>query len=166
MNIKNPLIFILLFTCFKVDAHQPVALDHANKFQQLVIQDNGGRLKPVNTLCSEYLRKITGKDSYNTLTSTQTILGMMSSPKHWSDVNLIKVSSKKLRTLLEAPDLNSRSTLLKITDFFNSDGDYIILNDVESAYAKVLLNNTTTENHKRFFPISYEASPLHGHHFL
>ena len=30
---------------FKVDAHQPVALDHANKFQQLVIQDNGGRFK-------------------------------------------------------------------------------------------------------------------------
>ena len=135
LNIKNPLIFILLFTCFKVDAHQPVALDHANKFQQLVIQDNGGRLKPVNTLCSEYLRKITGKDKYNTLTSTQTILGMMSSPKHWSNVNLIKVSSKKLRTLLEAPDLNSRSTLLKITDFFNSDGDYLILNDVESAYS-------------------------------
>jgi len=135
LNIKNPLIFILLFTCFKADAHQPVALDHANKFQQLVIQDNGGRLKPVNTLCSEYLRKITGKDKYDNLTSTQAILGMMSRPKYWSNVNLIKVSSKKLRTLLAVSDLNSRSTLLKITDFFNSDGDYIILNDVESAYA-------------------------------
>ena len=60
---------------------------------------------------------------------------MMSSPKHWSNVDLIKVSSKKLRTLLKVSDLNSRSTLLKITDFFNSDGDYLILNDVESAYA-------------------------------
>ena len=105
----------------------------------------GVDLKPVNTLCSEYLRKITGKDNYNTLTSTQTILGMMSSPKHWSNVNLIKVSSKKLRTLLEAPDLNSRSTLLKITDFFNSDGDYIILNDVESAYAMPVENRSQFE---------------------
>ena len=30
LNIKNPLIFILFFTCFEVDAHQPVSLDHAN----------------------------------------------------------------------------------------------------------------------------------------
>ena len=46
-----------------------VDVDHAKKFGKLVIQDEGGRMKPMNTFSSELLRKISHKDSYKDFNS-------------------------------------------------------------------------------------------------
>src|SRR5690606_18435066 len=36
--------------------------EHAEKFGAMIIQDEGGRMKPINTFASELLRKLSGKD--------------------------------------------------------------------------------------------------------
>ena len=60
-----------------------VSESHAAKFGRLVVQDNGGRMKPVNTFSSELLRKVSHKDTYNGMNSDQVFLSMTQFPSAW-----------------------------------------------------------------------------------
>src|SRR5690606_34827193 len=51
-----------------------VTPEHAAEFGKLVIQDAGGRMKPVNTYASELLRKLSKSDNYEGLTPDQVII--------------------------------------------------------------------------------------------
>ncbi len=72
----------------------------ANQFGHLLVQSNDGRIKPVNTLASEILRKLSWKSRFHGLTPDQVLLGMISSPRYWQQVPMIKVSSKKLARII------------------------------------------------------------------
>ncbi len=72
----------------------------ANQFGRLLVQSNDGRIKPINTLASEVLRKLTWKSSFHGLNPDQVLLGMMSSPMYWQQVPMIKVTSKKLAKII------------------------------------------------------------------
>ena len=102
-----------------------------------MVQDNGGRLKPAHTLCSEFLRKIYGKDKFNDLSATQVILGMMNDPVAWSKDNIVKVSHPKLRKLLGSNDLNSKYIRVSFNSFFEENGHYLLAELIEDAYAKL-----------------------------
>ena len=140
-------ITILLFGCFSFIASgteynsdsiilaHTINYEHVKNFESLLIQDNGGRIKPINTVCSEYLRKISRKDKIGNQSSTQVILGMMKNPKIWSDVPMIKVSHEKLKLLLKTTE--SRVTF---RSFFNKDGDYILKDEVEKVNSKAPIN--------------------------
>ena len=39
-----------------------IDIDHANMFDRILVQDHGGRIKPLSTLTSEYIRKISRKN--------------------------------------------------------------------------------------------------------
>jgi cytochrome c-type biogenesis protein CcsB len=130
------LIFPLLFS-ISTNADEFISNEHLANFDRLVVQDNGGRLKPANTLCSEFLRKIYGKSHYNDLSATQVILGMMNDPVRWSKSNLLKVSHPTLRVLLKNEDLSSKYIRVPFNDFFEENGHYILAKLVEEAYAKL-----------------------------
>ena len=57
--------------------------DHAKAFSRLTIQSQDGRMKPINTLSREVIRKITSQDNFSDiypnvdLTSDQVLLGML-----------------------------------------------------------------------------------------
>ena len=121
-------------TAFRFDPN------HIAKFDALVVQDNGGRLKPVHTLTSEYLRKIYGKNNFQDISATEVILGMMYSPVTWSRQQIIKVSHEKLRKLLGFTDMSSKYIRVSFNDFFDSDGDYLLAKDVQLSYAKLPKN--------------------------
>ncbi len=72
----------------------------ANQFGRLLVQSNDGRIKPINSLASQVLRKLTWKSSFHGLNPDQVLLGMMSSPTYWQQVPMIKVTSKKLAKIL------------------------------------------------------------------
>jgi len=105
---KAVILFIPLLFSFSVQADEVINAEHAARFESLVVQDNGGRLKPAHTLCSEFLRKIYGKDRFVNLSATQVILGMMNDPVTWSKNDLVKVSHPKVRTLLGNTDMKSK----------------------------------------------------------
>ena len=112
-------------------------INHIARFDALVVQDNGGRLKPVHTLTSEYLRKIYGKDNLHDQSATEVILGMMFNPVNWSKKPIIKVSHLKLRNLLSNSDLDSKYIRVSFNDFFDKNGHYILAKDVELSYEKL-----------------------------
>lgn len=140
-------ITILLFGCFSFIASgteynsdsiilaHTINYEHVKNFESLLIQDNGGRIKPINTVCSEYLRKISRKDKIGNQSSTQVILGMMKNPKIWSDVPMIKVSHEKLKLLLKTTE-----SRVAFRSFFNKDGDYILKDEVEKVNSKAPIN--------------------------
>ena len=120
-----------------INADEIISKNHITSFDKLVVQDNGGRLKPVNTLCSEFLRKIYGTSNYNDLSATQVILGMMNNPVEWSKDSIVKISHPRLRTLLGSQDLSSKYIRVSFNDFFKEDGHYILDQLVEDAYTKL-----------------------------
>ena len=109
--------------------------DHIINFESLLIQDNGGRIKPINTVCSEYLRKISRKNKIANQTSTQVILGMMKNPKIWSHVPMIKISHEKLKLLLETTE-----DRVSFRSFFNESGDYKLKDEVKKINSKAPIN--------------------------
>ena len=64
--------------------------NHADKFGRLVVQDDGGRLKPFSTTTSEVLRKVSRKSEYKGLNSNQVVLGMLQNPYLWQLAPMIK----------------------------------------------------------------------------
>ena len=59
--------------------------------RQVLVQDMNGRIKPINTLSSELLRKISRKESYQGQNSDQVLLGMASFPEIWTKVPFLKI---------------------------------------------------------------------------
>ena len=101
---------------------------HSEKFAALVVQDHKGRMKPIHTMASELLRKISRKETMYGQTPMQILLGMLVHPQHWMDIPLIKVGRHE-----ELHDIiNVEGQWAAYNDFFD---DYYLLRDhVQEAY--------------------------------
>ncbi len=78
--------------------------DHSAKFGKLIVQDSGGRMKPLNTLATEILAKVYRGSSINVdgnrLDANQVILGMMIKPDIYRDIEMIRTKNKEVNKLL------------------------------------------------------------------
>lgn len=102
-----------------------VSKEHADAFGKLVIQDDGGRMKPINTFSSELLRKLSLKDTYLGYNSDQVFLSMMMNPAVWYNTEFIALDKKaqndSIRKIVGIP-LGQK--YVKATDFFTDQGEY------------------------------------------
>lgn len=94
---------------------------HAQSFGQLLIQDKGGRMKPMSTLASEVLRKLNRSTSFSGQTPEQVYLGMSVFPDYWQHTPIIKIKNRELKLML-----GISSEKAAFVDFFNHqvDGSY------------------------------------------
>ncbi|SMC53342.1 cytochrome c-type biogenesis protein CcsB [Cellulophaga tyrosinoxydans] len=100
-----------------------VSKEHAENFGKLVIQDDGGRMKPINTYSSELLRKLSFKDKYNDLNSDQVLLSMMLNPAIWYNTEFIALDKKGVNdSIRKIIDIPSDQRYVKATDFFDANG--------------------------------------------
>ncbi|HCZ19213.1 cytochrome c biogenesis protein CcsA [Wolinella succinogenes] len=76
---------------------------HAKEFGNLLVQDFGGRIKPIDTLASDYVHKITKKEKLLGLEPTQIFLGMLMYPNEWKQVKMIKITTPRLKEVLGVP---------------------------------------------------------------
>ena len=102
-----------------------VSKEHAAAFGKLVIQDEGGRMKPINTFSSELLRKISHKNSYGDMNPDQVFLSMMLNPAVWYNAEFIKLDKEEkndsIRSVIGVP---KGKEYIKATDFFDAKGNY------------------------------------------
>ncbi len=82
------------------DDVKAVDKEQAEKFGKLLVQSHDGRIKPINTLSSELLRKIAQKTEFMGQTPDQVLLGMISNPYEWQMVPIIKVKHPELKKFL------------------------------------------------------------------
>lgn len=147
---------------------------HAEKFGRLVIQDEGGRMKPVNTFSSELLRKVSKSDTYNNMNADQVFLSMMQFPRVWFEVPLIylKSGNDSLRNIIGVSKDTKYAPFIK---FFDAKGNYKLSPFLDEAFkASVpdqfqkdfievdkrvnLLNAALSGSILRIFPIPNDAN--------
>ena len=105
---------------------------HAQKFGHLIVQDFGGRMKPLDTLAMEYALKITKKHEFLGLDYLQLFLGMMVYPNEFKKVKMIALSTPKLKEII---GVNSGEKYIAFEDLFSGD-TYKLTNYLEEANRK------------------------------
>jgi len=105
----------------------------AEKFGRLVIQDNNGRMYPINTFSSELLRKVSKSDTYQGMNSDQAFISMTQFPNAWMEVPLIyvKKGNDSIRKII---NLGKDEKLATFRSFFDDKGSYKLAANLEEAY--------------------------------
>jgi cytochrome c-type biogenesis protein CcsB len=110
-----------------------VSEEHAERFGKLVIQDVGGRMKPVNTFASELLRKVSHENAYKGLNADQVFLSMTQLPSAWYQVQLVYMSTgnDSIRKIIGIP---AKQKLASFINFFDEKGNYKLAKYLDDAY--------------------------------
>ncbi len=103
---------------------------HAEAFGKILVQDQKGRIKPMNTMSSEILRKISRRESLFGLSADQVMLGMTLYPEEWITQPVIKTGKHE-----EVKKLFPGDGYATFNDFFTEDGQYRIRDLVKRAYS-------------------------------
>ncbi len=111
---------------FKVNENQ------ASKFGRLIIQDAGGRMKPINTFSSELLRKVSHSNTYKKMNADQVFLSMTQFADLWYEVPLvyIKIDNDSIRKIIGIP---AKTKFAKFVDFFDAKGTYKLTKYLDDA---------------------------------
>jgi len=105
----------------------------AAQFGRLVIQDAGGRMKPINTFSSELLRKVSHSNDFNGMNPDQVFLSMKQFPFAWIEVPLIYIKSgnDSIRKIISA---DKSEKLIPFKKFFDDKGNYKLSPYLGEAY--------------------------------
>lgn len=105
----------------------------ADRLGEVLAQDQRGRTKPLYTISSDILRKVSKENKFNGLSPMQVFLGYSLDFYHWQNVPLIKVSNEELRNIL-----GLKGDMAAFTDMvtYGQGGGYKLASYVEKAYAK------------------------------
>ena len=140
-----------------------VSEQHAAKFGELVIQDDGGRMKPINTFASELLRKLSFKSTYNELNADQVFLSMMLNPALWYNTEFIALDKKaqndSIRKIIGIPQGQPN---IKATDFFDSKGQNKLGPYLQEAFATNNPNKFQQDFKDAYFRLSLLDRALSG----
>ena len=110
-----------------------VSQEHADLFGTLVIQDAGGRMKPINTFSSELLRKVSKADHFRGMDSDQVMLSITQFPQLWYHVPIInlKKGNDSIRSIIGIP---ADAQFASLSDFFDEKGSYKLDTFLDEAY--------------------------------
>ncbi|TDE53451.1 cytochrome c biogenesis protein CcsA [Flavobacterium sp. GT3P67] len=106
---------------------------HAAKFGRLVIQDAGGRMKPINTFSSELLRKVSHDDSYKGMNSDQVFLSMTQYASYWIEIPIIyiKPENDSIRKII---GIDKKAKYAPFVAFFDEKGNYKLSKYLEESF--------------------------------
>ncbi len=105
----------------------------AKEFASILVQDQGGRIKPFYSLASDVLRKTIRKNEYSGQDPVQVVLGMYFYPESWQHEPMIRVSGDIIPGLLGV-----KGKFASYIDFFDPDHSfsYKLQEYVQKAYQK------------------------------
>lgn len=138
----------------------------ADRFGRVVVQDNG-RMKPISTLASEIMRKLSERDYYEAkvgdsivrLSPEQTLISMIQMGQLWFEVPLIKMNRKN-DSLKGVLDLDMSRKYASGMDFFRKPngeiGSYKLSPFLDDANAAIVKTNIQNE----FIDINFSVGLL------
>jgi cytochrome c-type biogenesis protein CcsB len=103
--------------------------EHAEKVSSLLVQEIGGRISPMHTLCDNLLRDILDKSTYNGKNAVQTIISMHMYPDYWMNEKIIAVSAN----LRDTFGVEKLASFRELTD---DQGNFKLLHAYEQAFQK------------------------------
>jgi len=173
---------------------QAVDEQHADLFGRLMVQDLDGRIKPMNTLASEFLRKLTRRPYFRftkeghqvRFSANQAFLAMQADPALWNKIPLIKVDVAKGGDVFNGLNI-SEDGLVAFSELLGANGNYVLAQSAEAANKKKpaerseqdkellkvderfnILYNLFAGNYLKIFPNSNDENNTwysHVHHF-
>ena len=106
---------------------------HCEKFGELLVQDRGGRVEPIDTLSRMILAKVTKKERFLDLNPNQIFLGMTVKPEHWQQIKMIYVYHPALKKII---GLKKEEKYASFKDFFDKEGNYKLAEYIQKAVLK------------------------------
>lgn len=132
MQNQSYLILLMIIAIpYLVNSQAVVAVDHAKKFGTMVVQDHNGRFKPMNTLCSEIMRKVSKKENLDGMNPEQVMLSMMNAPAEWERKPFVQVGDHPQIAQI----LGTNEKKVAYASFFGNDGQYLLRDYVRKAQA-------------------------------
>lgn len=112
------------------DSFKIINKTQAKKFGEILIQERGGRIMPMNTISSRLIRKVTRKNEFAGQNPDQIMLGMMAFPHQWQEIPLIKIGHPELENYI------GTGKYAAYIDFFDDKAGYILAGYIEEALHK------------------------------
>ncbi len=123
---------------------------HAQKFGTIQIQSGDGKIKPLDTLASDLVHKMTKKHNFLGFSNTQIALGMLLYPNDWKNIKMIRVSTPQLRELLGLPKDEKYASFMDLfiatSGESSASGEYKLKNYIEEANRKSPANRSKFDN--------------------
>lgn len=121
-----------------------VSKEHAAKFGRMIIQDDSGRMMPINTFSSKLLRKLSRSDRYAGLNADQVMLSMLQNPILWynAEVIYLKKGNDSIRSIIGVPKDVKR---FKAMDFITENLENKLDPYLPDAYAQANPNKIDKE---------------------
>jgi len=117
--IAGMAILMILLPGFRASAQNfpnPPNADEAKAFGKIWVQGNEGRMKPVNTLSSEMVRKMFGKNKIAGMTPEQVWLSMLTHPAEWASIKMFDIKEREIANMF-----NISGGKGSYNDFFTQD---------------------------------------------
>ncbi|MBI9064162.1 MAG: cytochrome c biogenesis protein CcsA [Marinilabiliaceae bacterium] len=132
-KVMTILLVLISLPAFSADLNPPhtITAEMGNAFGRVWVQDNGGRMEPLNTLNGEIMRKIVKHHTFRGWSADRVVLSMMIDRQYWQEVPMITVKHDELRAIL-----NVTGRKAAFQQFFTPNGEYKIRQIVETAYRK------------------------------
>ncbi|MDT0557623.1 cytochrome c biogenesis protein CcsA [Ichthyenterobacterium sp. W332] len=119
--------------------------DHADNFGRVVVQDLSGRMMPMNTFASEFLRKLSKKDSYLEFDANQILLSIYESKSLWYNMDVIYLKPRKGDSIRKLIGVPKDQKYVSLIDFFDRDLNYKLDPYLEAAYKAQVPNGFQKE---------------------
>jgi len=116
-----------------IDTVKKINYDYAENFGTILVQDAGGRIKPMDSIAIDIVNKLAGQNTIMGLSHNQVILGMASKPVLWQKIAMIKVKHPKIKTML---GINGEKKYIAFNDVLDQAGVYKIGDAVQAAIQK------------------------------
>ena len=112
-----------------------ISLEHAEKFNKLVIQDAGGRMKPAHTFASELVRKVSQTELLHGMKPSQVLLSIIENPRLWFEVPAIYLEkgNSKIREII---GVEKDAKYARLSDFYDEKGQSKIDSYITEAQKK------------------------------
>ncbi len=115
--------------------------DQAQEFGLLWIQDNSGRVKPMNSMNGEILRKLVKHNTFKGFSADWVVLNILVYPELWDHIPLITVKTESIKKIIGNTEKKA-----SFSDFFNVNGQYKLSKDVDIAYRTRPSDRTKDQN--------------------
>jgi cytochrome c-type biogenesis protein CcsB len=127
------LLLLMVLPSFRASAQDyptPPNAEEAKAFGKIWVQGSEGRMKPVNTLSSEMLRKIFGENRMGGMSPEQFWLSLLIQPDKWASMKIFEVKQAEIANMFKITGGKG-----SYNDFFKQD-EYLMGDLVNDALKK------------------------------
>ena len=106
--------------------------DFAQLFGTILVQGRDGRIKPMDTVAADLVRKVTGELSFKGLTYNQVAAGMILKPELWQTIPMVQLNDPGIKRIIGLDEDEEYFAFERILE----NGNYKLAEALERAQSK------------------------------